>query len=129
MSPGVEPQTVRDCAALQRECAARQSEERDKMHEKMNQQHSELVTEMSGIRIALTTLAASQASGRLELKDEIIAQEAARVAAREAVRIAMEAVNQGDSFWRNPIVTSVLSAVLTAAIMGGLAAYFLGGGK
>jgi hypothetical protein len=68
---------------------------------------------------SLDTIRAEQYDGRVELKTEIVAQEAARVDARKAVSDA------GKKFWENPIVV----AVATAAVLGGLYAWFTLGGK
>lgn len=113
MSP--ESRSVNDCGALRQAC-------RDAIYEKMDTQHRETLAVLGEIKGRLAYQDGQASIVRGELRTEINAQEAARIDARSAVV-------RNESIWQNPIVLAVVSAVLTAAIMGGLAAYFLHGVK
>lgn len=87
------------CGTLRQSC-------RDAIFSKMGEQHRETIGKLGEIREAL-----AKNEGREEAR-------------KESTRSTAES-----SFWANPVTVSVVSAIITAALMGGLAAYFLHGGK
>jgi len=77
------------------------------IYEKMDRQHGETLDALTEIKEQLAFQKGQQTESRSDLK----------------------AKDEEKGFWNNPIVVAVMSSVISAVVMGGLAAYFMFVGK
>lgn len=110
------------CSELRDSC-------RRAIFEKMDGNHKETMAAIGTINTHLAVQDVKMSDSAKALAAEIIAQEDARVEARIAVLLQKQ-VNKEQKedavkrFWDNPIVVGVITAVVVAALMGGLWAHF-----